>query len=156
MFDSYTFRFLAGANDFGQLGDGTEESRKYPKKVDLLKTEIVKSVSCGANCTATIAEPRVNDGSLSNGRLWVWGQNQVDIFFYGFVLIVVSIYIILKSFFMISELELSSSILGSLCTKYGMIWLHLCLFPVVICATFMLDICLVNNGLLTCTFLNLF
>ena len=81
MFDSYTFRFLAGANDFGQLGDGTEESRKYPKKVDLLKTEIVKSVSCGSNCTAAIAEPRVNDESLSNGRLWVWGQNQVNNFF---------------------------------------------------------------------------
>ncbi|XP_057522080.1 ultraviolet-B receptor UVR8 isoform X1 [Amaranthus tricolor] len=68
--------FTWGANDFGQLGDGTEESRKYPKKVDLLKTEIVKSVSCGSNCTAAIAEPRVNDESLSNGRLWVWGQNQ--------------------------------------------------------------------------------
>lgn len=65
-----------GSNDFGQLGDGTEEGRKYPKKVNLLQTELVKSVSCGAHCTAAIAEPRSNDGSVSVSRLWVWGQNQ--------------------------------------------------------------------------------
>lgn len=68
--------FTWGANDFGQLGDGTEEGRKDPKKVKLLKTEFVKSVSCGAHCTAAIAEPRENDGTLSASRLWVWGQNQ--------------------------------------------------------------------------------
>lgn len=68
--------FTWGANDFGQLGDGTEEGRKDPKKVKLLKTEFVKSVSCGAHCTAAIAEPRENDGTLSSSRLWVWGQNQ--------------------------------------------------------------------------------
>ncbi|GAB4832431.1 hypothetical protein Ancab_006449 [Ancistrocladus abbreviatus] len=68
--------FSWGANDFGQLGDGTEESSKYPKKVMHLESEFVKSVSCGAHCTAAIAEPRENDGSVPAGRLWVWGQNQ--------------------------------------------------------------------------------
>ncbi|KAG1347751.1 ultraviolet-B receptor UVR8 [Cocos nucifera] len=66
----------ASSNEFGQLGDGTEESRKHPKKVKLLQTEFVKSVSCGAHCTAAIAEPRDNDGTSSTRRLWVWGQNQ--------------------------------------------------------------------------------
>jgi alpha-tubulin suppressor-like RCC1 family protein len=65
-----------GANEFGQLGDGTESSEE-PKKVKALETEFVKSVSCGAHCTAAIAEPRENDGTVSKGRLWVWGQNQV-------------------------------------------------------------------------------
>ncbi|KAE9605024.1 putative regulator of chromosome condensation 1/beta-lactamase-inhibitor protein II [Lupinus albus] len=45
--------FTWGANDFGQLGDGTEERRKHPKK-----------------------KPRDNDSTVSTGRLWVWGQNQ--------------------------------------------------------------------------------
>lgn len=66
-----------GANEFGQLGDGTEESKKHPQKVKQLQTEFVKSVSCGAHCTAAIAEPRDNDGTISKSRLWVWGQNQV-------------------------------------------------------------------------------
>uniref|UniRef100_A0A6N2MZW9 Regulator of chromosome condensation 1/beta-lactamase-inhibitor protein II n=1 Tax=Salix viminalis TaxID=40686 RepID=A0A6N2MZW9_SALVM len=64
-----------GANEFGQLGDGTEEGRKHPEKVKQLETEFVKSVSCGAHCTAAIAEPRENDGTILS-RLWVWGQNQ--------------------------------------------------------------------------------
>ncbi|KAL6961120.1 HECT-type E3 ubiquitin transferase [Sarracenia purpurea var. burkii] len=68
--------FTWGANEFGQLGDGTEESRKQPKKVKQLQTEFVLSVSCGAHCTAAIAEPREKDGSLISRRLWVWGQNQ--------------------------------------------------------------------------------
>ncbi|XP_042430151.1 ultraviolet-B receptor UVR8-like isoform X2 [Zingiber officinale] len=68
--------FTWGANDFGQLGDGTEERRKYPIKVKSLQTEYVKSVSCGAHCTAAIAEPRENDGISSRSRLWIWGQNQ--------------------------------------------------------------------------------
>lgn len=68
--------FTWGANDFGQLGDGTEEVRKYPKKVKQLQTEFVKSVSCGAHCTAAIAEPCENDGTSSTSRLWIWGQNQ--------------------------------------------------------------------------------
>lgn len=58
------------------MGDGTEESAKEPKKVNALETEFVKSVSCGAYCTAAVAEPRENDGTISK-RLWVWGQNQV-------------------------------------------------------------------------------
>jgi len=59
------------------LGDGTEERSKHPRKVKQLQTEFVKSVSCGAQCTACIAEPRENDGTISTSRLWVWGQNQV-------------------------------------------------------------------------------
>lgn len=69
--------FLIGTNEFGQLGDGTEEGRKHPTKVKQLQSEFVLSVSCGAHCTAAIAEPRENDGSKSTRRLWVWGQNQV-------------------------------------------------------------------------------
>ncbi|KAJ4788211.1 Regulator of chromosome condensation (RCC1) family protein [Rhynchospora pubera] len=68
--------FTWGSNEFGQLGDGTEESRKEPQMVKLLESEFVKYVSCGAHCTAAIAEPRQNDGSISKSRLWVWGQNQ--------------------------------------------------------------------------------
>ncbi|KAI3973444.1 hypothetical protein MKW92_024579 [Papaver armeniacum] len=67
--------FTWGANDFGQLGDGTEEARKHPHKVKALATEFVKTVSCGAHCTAAIAESRDN-GTISSSRLWVWGQNQ--------------------------------------------------------------------------------
>ncbi|CAH9084369.1 unnamed protein product [Cuscuta europaea] len=69
--------FTWGTNEFGQLGDGTERSRNYPRKVKQLQCEFVLSVSCGAHCTAAIAEPRENnDGSQSTRRLWVWGQNQ--------------------------------------------------------------------------------
>ncbi|KAL0450427.1 UNVERIFIED_CONTAM: PH, RCC1 and FYVE domains-containing protein 1 [Sesamum latifolium] len=68
--------FTWGANEYGQLGDGTEKGRKYPKKVKSLQSEFVISVSCGANCTAAIAEPRENDGSMPTRRLWIWGQNQ--------------------------------------------------------------------------------
>ncbi|CAA6653595.1 unnamed protein product [Spirodela intermedia] len=68
--------FTWGANDFGQLGDGTEENRKHPKKVKSLQNEFVKSVSCGAHCTAAIAESREKDGNKSTSRLWIWGQNQ--------------------------------------------------------------------------------
>ncbi|KAL5167466.1 Ultraviolet-B receptor UVR8 [Glycine soja] len=68
--------FTWGANDFGQLGDGTEERRKLPEKVKQLESEFVKSVSCGAHCSACIAEPHENDGTISTRRLWVWGQNQ--------------------------------------------------------------------------------
>ncbi|RZC74705.1 hypothetical protein C5167_050187 [Papaver somniferum] len=67
--------FTWGANDFGQLGDGSEEARKHPQKVKALETEFVKSVSCGAHCTAAIAESRDN-GTISTSRLWMWGQNQ--------------------------------------------------------------------------------
>ncbi|KAL1349405.1 hypothetical protein AAHE18_07G155100 [Arachis hypogaea] len=65
------------ANDFGQLGDGTEERRKYPKKVKKLESEFMKFVSCEAHCSACIVEPRENDGTISTGRLWIWGQNQI-------------------------------------------------------------------------------
>ncbi|CAI9109895.1 OLC1v1009818C1 [Oldenlandia corymbosa var. corymbosa] len=70
--------FTWGANDFGQLGDGTEKGQKHPKKVKQLQSEYVVSVSCGAHCTAAIAEPRENDETKSGRRLWVWGQNQAS------------------------------------------------------------------------------
>ncbi|XP_009608609.1 uncharacterized protein [Nicotiana tomentosiformis] len=72
-----TLEKYPGANEFGQLGDGTESARKHPKKVKQLQSDCVISVSCGAHCTAAIAEPRENDGTVSARRLWVWGQNQV-------------------------------------------------------------------------------
>lgn len=84
----------AGSNEYGQLGDGTEESRKRPKKVKLLQTEFVISVSCGAHCTAAIAEPRENDGTSSTHRLWIWGQNQVLDFYLSFE----GFYIVLSRF----------------------------------------------------------
>ncbi|KAG9439176.1 hypothetical protein H6P81_019341 [Aristolochia fimbriata] len=68
--------FTWGSNDFGQLGDGSEEGSKHPKKVKALESEFVKSVSCGAHCTAAIAEPRDKNGTESIRQLWVWGQNQ--------------------------------------------------------------------------------
>uniref|UniRef100_A0A1J3F1T4 Ultraviolet-B receptor UVR8 n=1 Tax=Noccaea caerulescens TaxID=107243 RepID=A0A1J3F1T4_NOCCA len=68
--------FTWGGNEYGQLGDGTEVGRKVPNKVKQLQSEFVKYVSCGAFCTAAIAEPLENDGTLSTCRLWVWGQNQ--------------------------------------------------------------------------------
>lgn len=80
---------LTGANDYGQLGDGSEESRRRSKKVKELQTESVISVSCGAHCTAAIAAPRKNDGTISTRRLWVWGQNQVllvTILYYLYIL----------------------------------------------------------------------
>ncbi|KAE8713213.1 Regulator of chromosome condensation (RCC1) family protein isoform 2 [Hibiscus syriacus] len=82
--------FTWGANEFGQLGDGTEKGRKHPKKVKQLQTEFVKYVSCGTHCTATIAEPQENDGTISTlscgaahivvlsdeGLLQAWGYNE--------------------------------------------------------------------------------
>jgi len=68
--------FTWGSNGFGQLGDGSEEDSNDPKKVEALKTEFVKSVACGAHCTAAIAEHREKDDMTSSTRLWVWGQNQ--------------------------------------------------------------------------------
>ncbi|KMZ61089.1 Regulator of chromosome condensation (RCC1) family protein [Zostera marina] len=70
--------FTWGSNDCGQLGDGTENSRKQPKKVRRLDTEFVTSVSCGAHCMAVIADSHENSDTtmLKKGRLWVWGQNQ--------------------------------------------------------------------------------
>ncbi|KAI8009458.1 hypothetical protein LOK49_LG06G01059 [Camellia lanceoleosa] len=56
--------------------DGSLFTRKQPKKVKQLQTEFVISVSCGAHCTAAIAEPHENDGTMVTRRLWVWGQNQ--------------------------------------------------------------------------------
>lgn len=113
---------LSGANDFGQLGDGTEEGRKFPKKVKQLETEFVKSVSCGAHCTVAIAEPRDNDGSVSTRRLWIWGQNQVFLSVlmgnlgsnFGHSMAVIS-----NLFLFIPGIRFSASILGGLYSKYG-------------------------------------
>ncbi|GLJ44243.1 hypothetical protein SUGI_0924320 [Cryptomeria japonica] len=68
--------FTWGSNVYGQLGDGSEEDSKTPKKVDALKTEFVKSVACGAHCTAAIAELRNKNNETHSSRLWVWGENQ--------------------------------------------------------------------------------
>lgn len=42
-----------------------------------MQSEFVISVSCGAHCTAAIAEPRGDDRSKPKRRMWIWGQNQV-------------------------------------------------------------------------------
>ncbi|EFJ05293.1 hypothetical protein SELMODRAFT_449178 [Selaginella moellendorffii] len=65
--------FTWGSNQFGQLGDGSETNSDRPKRVYGLRDEAVKSVACGANCTAAIADSR--DGTC-RGRMWIWGQNQ--------------------------------------------------------------------------------
>lgn len=108
-----------GSNDFGQLGDGTEESREQPKKVKFLQTEFVKSVSCGAHCTAAIAEPRENDGTVSTSRLWVWGQNQVSTISLSFcvsyicdMLCRLGHKLLILLFISLSGIKLSTSILG--------------------------------------------
>lgn len=70
--------FTWGSNEFGQLGDGSENDCGKPRRVEALRNEFVKSVACGANCTASITQPRdlSNDGDSMTSRLWVWGQNQ--------------------------------------------------------------------------------
>ncbi|CAI0454469.1 unnamed protein product [Linum tenue] len=102
--------FTWGANEFGQLGDGSEEGRKYPKRVKQLESEFVKSVACGAHCTAAIAEPRDNDGTISKSRLWVWGQNQV-LRFYQCLLFCV------KVFHFVKTLGLSFLVITSSCSR---------------------------------------
>ncbi|CAM9000338.1 unnamed protein product [Rhodiola kirilowii] len=76
--------FTWGANDFGQLGDGTEKLRKYPKKVKQLQTEfgsnyprlfwgafspntVIRQVSCGQVHVVPLSE---------DGRLQAWGYNE--------------------------------------------------------------------------------
>lgn len=70
--------FTWGSNEFGQLGDGSEDDCPEPKKVEALRNEFVKSVACGANCTAAISQPHKlsKDGDSPATKLWVWGQNQ--------------------------------------------------------------------------------
>ncbi|RWW25816.1 hypothetical protein GW17_00009828 [Ensete ventricosum] len=67
--DGSLFTWGECANDFGQLGDGAEESRKHPKKVKSLQTEYVKSVSCGAHYTCYSSDkPGYNEyGQLGRG-----------------------------------------------------------------------------------------
>lgn len=65
-------------------------NRKHPKKVKSLQSEFVKSVACGAHCTAAIAEPREKDGIISSSRLWIWGQNQVNITFKSYRVVLIS------------------------------------------------------------------
>eukprot|EP00897_Mesotaenium_endlicherianum_P002478 jgi/Mesen1/2258/ME000153S01485 len=72
--------FTWGSNEYGQLGDGSEDDRREPCRVTTLKDEHVKAVACGAHCTAAITRQRsASSGSteaVADGRLWVWGQNQ--------------------------------------------------------------------------------
>lgn len=80
--------FTWGSNEFGQLGDGSEDDHAEPKRVDALEKEFVKSVACGANCTAAICHPRKfpADCVCAATELWVWGQNQESNYpqrFYG-------------------------------------------------------------------------
>ena len=56
-----------GLNNYGQLGDGTKESRSIPKKI----LNNVKSVDLGYNTGAAIK---------TDGTLWVWGNNMYGFF----------------------------------------------------------------------------
>ncbi|MCO5546772.1 hypothetical protein L7F22_000208 [Adiantum nelumboides] len=80
--------FTWGSNEFGQLGDGTEDDRTEPRRVEALENVLVKSVACGANCTAAICQPCITskEDDSPASKLWVWGQNQESNFpqiFYG-------------------------------------------------------------------------
>lgn len=70
--------FTWGSNEFGQLGDGSEDDCREPKRVEALRNEYVKFAACGANCTAAITQSRDLSKSEDSPvtRLWVWGQNQ--------------------------------------------------------------------------------
>eukprot|EP00850_Spirogloea_muscicola_P021030 SM000234S07890 [mRNA] locus=s234:44549:48375:- [translate_table: standard] len=89
--------FTWGSNEYGQLGDGSEDDSRDPKRVLGLDNEFVLMVACGAHCTAAVSKPRRaasacsssgpsigpasnKEGSHSpndeSSRLWVWGQNQ--------------------------------------------------------------------------------
>lgn len=91
-------------------------------------TECVKSVSCGAHCTAAIAEPRDNDATVSTRRLWVWGQNQVIYllfyawlmfqFWYIYTVVCPSIFSNIKNP-IFAGIKLPASILGSIHSRYG-------------------------------------
>ena len=63
-FDQFNQYGQGGFNNYGQLGDGTNEKSYVPKKVESL--EHVKAVDVGAYHTAAITE---------NGDLYVWGAN---------------------------------------------------------------------------------
>ena len=56
-----------GLNNYGQLGDGTEESRSIPKKI----LDDVKSVDLGYYNGAAVK---------TDGTLWVWGNNMYGVF----------------------------------------------------------------------------
>ncbi|KAJ7543575.1 hypothetical protein O6H91_09G043700 [Diphasiastrum complanatum] len=71
--------FTWGSNAYGQLGDGSEDDCGKPKRVKSLREEFVKSVACGAHCTAAITVPRRSkDVPSPNSRLW--GSNHPRIF----------------------------------------------------------------------------
>ena len=54
--------WMWGANDKGQLGDGTNEDKNTPVKI----MENVKNVNLGVSCSGAITE---------DGNLWMWGAN---------------------------------------------------------------------------------
>ena len=54
--------WMWGANDKGQLGDGTNEDKNTPVKF----MENIKSVNLGAHDSGVIKE---------DGSLWMWGSN---------------------------------------------------------------------------------
>eukprot|EP00240_Pyramimonas_obovata_P007559 CAMPEP_0118956074 /NCGR_PEP_ID=MMETSP1169-20130426/61027_1 /TAXON_ID=36882 /ORGANISM="Pyramimonas obovata, Strain CCMP722" /LENGTH=183 /DNA_ID=CAMNT_0006904035 /DNA_START=68 /DNA_END=615 /DNA_ORIENTATION=+ len=58
-----------GSNEFGQLGDGSEESRRDPQKVHSLEGEKVTQVACGAHSTAAVT---------SSGDVMVWGRHTLS------------------------------------------------------------------------------
>ncbi len=57
--------YMAGNNDWGQLGDGTENDSKIPITIKFFKQKVI-SVSCGNHFTIAITK---------NGKTYGWGYN---------------------------------------------------------------------------------
>jgi alpha-tubulin suppressor-like RCC1 family protein len=68
-----------GANNYGQLGDGTLENRAYAALVTGLPPIIAVSASTGRYLPPPLDESPVHDHVLalaSNGTVWGWGENR--------------------------------------------------------------------------------
>ena len=55
-----------GDNRMGQLGDGSIQSRNYPRQIPALRNQNIVHISCGDDNTCAIS---------ATGTLWTWGNN---------------------------------------------------------------------------------
>ncbi len=64
--DNEGILYMGGENEYGQLGDGTENDSKIPIAINFLNQKVI-SVSCGENFTMAITE---------DGKTYWWGYNK--------------------------------------------------------------------------------